>query len=68
MIMYVYVSSNGKMTTPISKHTDLEHNFDISVVKFLVLEHIPDNRRGGRYRYNHRTKGNEMDIHIECNL
>lgn len=44
---HVYLSSNEKMTTPISRHIGMKHNFDISVMKFVILDHMPLNERGG---------------------
>lgn len=44
---HFYLSSNGKMTTPISKHIGMVHIFDTLVMKFCALEQVPDNEMGG---------------------
>lgn len=43
---HLYDSENGKLTT-IGRHIGLYHRFDNSVVKFLVLEVVQPNPRGG---------------------
>lgn len=43
---HLYDSENGKLTT-IGRHIGLHHRFDNSVVKFLVLEVVQSNPRGG---------------------
>lgn len=35
------------MTTAVSRHVGLEHNFDINMIKFTALEHVPIHVRGG---------------------
>lgn len=40
-------SSSGKIITPVSRHLDLYHGFDTSLVQFKALERVPKDPRGG---------------------
>lgn len=44
---HIYLINSGRITTPISKHVGLKHNFDMNVCRFLILDHIVDNGRKG---------------------
>lgn len=35
------------MTTAISRHVGREHNFDVDMIKFTSLKHVPIHVRGG---------------------
>lgn len=39
----------GKMVTSVSRHLDLYHKFDTSVISFIALAVIPQNPRGGNW-------------------
>lgn len=43
---HLYDSGGGKLAT-IGRHIGLYHRYDLSVVRFLVLEVIAPNPRGG---------------------
>lgn len=44
---HVSLIKKGKMETPISHHVDLFHGFSLITIKFMALEHIPTDVRGG---------------------
>lgn len=35
------------MDTAISRHVGLHHDFDVHMVQFIALEHVPIHARGG---------------------
>lgn len=35
------------MDTAFSRHVGLQHNFDINMIKFMALKHVPMQVRGG---------------------
>lgn len=44
---HVYYSANGKMVTTVSRHLDLYHKFNVSLVSFIALAVVPRDSRGG---------------------
>ena len=46
MYDHIYYSQYAKMITPVSRHLGLYHRFDVSQVKFIVLDVIPEDPRG----------------------
>lgn len=44
---HVYYSAGGKMITSVSRHLDLYHKFDTSLVSFIALAVIPTDPHGG---------------------
>lgn len=45
---HLYYSTNGKLTT-VGRHFWLYHRFDPQAVKFMVIETIPEDPRGGTW-------------------
>lgn len=43
---HIYYSMNGKMVTAVSRHLDLYHKFDASLVSFIALAVVPKDPRG----------------------
>lgn len=46
---HIYYSMNGKMVTAVSRHLDLYHKFDVSLVSFIALAVVPKDLRGGEW-------------------
>lgn len=46
---HLYLSTNGKMLTPVSRHLDLYHGFDATCVSFIALAVIPKDPCGGNW-------------------
>lgn len=46
---HVYYSAEGKMVTSVSRHLDLYHKFDTTVVSFIALAVVPKDTRGSNW-------------------
>lgn len=46
---HIYYSGEGKMITAVSRHLDLYHKFNTSLVSFIALTVIPPDPRGGEW-------------------
>ena len=55
---HFYDSDVGKLTT-VGRHVGLYHRYDLSVVRFFILEVIPPHPQGGDC--NHTTKIMSLD-------
>lgn len=64
---HIYFIKNGKMTSPISLHVALYHNFDPLCITFFALEHIPKGSRGGDWDKKNLAAGDEMDFLVASN-
>lgn len=54
-----HVSGVKKLKTPISRHLGIYHNFDLNMITFCALEHIPLSERRGnidKYLFEHKSR------------